>query len=169
MSTRSNAAHAGVGSVSHASCELLNSILDIKPTGIPFNGTGSCDERPGRRTGRLHVRPGRQRRAQINGGTIKAYAVATPERIHPCLTFRLPRRLASRPSRPRRGTGFLRRRERRRHHRQAERGARSRHWTMRPSASACSISLAMMGAGVPFGAKIPFHAWAGRPGGQPPR
>src|ERR1700682_37391 len=32
-----NAAHAGVGSVSHASCELLNSILDIKPTGLPFN------------------------------------------------------------------------------------------------------------------------------------
>src|SRR3954470_10852707 len=27
-----NAAHAGVGSVSHVSCQLLNSILDIKPT-----------------------------------------------------------------------------------------------------------------------------------------
>ncbi|HKH00298.1 MAG TPA: tripartite tricarboxylate transporter substrate-binding protein, partial [Bradyrhizobium sp.] len=35
-----NAAHAGVGSVSHVSCQLLNSILDIKPTGVPFNGTG---------------------------------------------------------------------------------------------------------------------------------
>ena len=35
-----NAAHAGVGSVSHVSCELLNSILDIKPVGVPFNGTG---------------------------------------------------------------------------------------------------------------------------------
>jgi tripartite-type tricarboxylate transporter receptor subunit TctC len=75
-----NAAHAGVGSVSHVSCELLNSILDIKPIGIPFNGTGPamnalvggqvdymCDQI-------VNAVP------QINGGTIKAYAVATPER-----------------------------------------------------------------------------------------
>src|SRR6201747_307305 len=34
-----NAAHAGVGSVSHVSCELLNSVLGIKPVGVPFNGT----------------------------------------------------------------------------------------------------------------------------------
>src|SRR6201747_1179344 len=38
--TKLNAAHAGVGSVSHVSCQLLNSVLDIKPTGVPFNGTG---------------------------------------------------------------------------------------------------------------------------------
>jgi tripartite-type tricarboxylate transporter receptor subunit TctC len=35
-----NAAHAGIGSVSHVSCELLHSILDIKPVSVPFNGTG---------------------------------------------------------------------------------------------------------------------------------
>src|SRR3569833_3181195 len=35
-----NAAHAGVGSVSHVSCELLHSILDVKPVSVPFNGTG---------------------------------------------------------------------------------------------------------------------------------
>jgi tripartite-type tricarboxylate transporter receptor subunit TctC len=75
-----NAAHAGVGSVSHASCQLLNSILDIKPTGVPFNGTGPamnalvggqvdymCDQI-------VNAVP------QINGGTIKAYAIATSER-----------------------------------------------------------------------------------------
>src|SRR3954451_17794274 len=75
-----NAAHAGVGSVSHVSCQLLNSILDIKPTGVPFNGTGPamnalvggqvdymCDQI-------VNAVP------QITGGTIKAYAVATPER-----------------------------------------------------------------------------------------
>ncbi len=75
-----NAAHAGIGSVSHVSCELLNSILDIKPVGVPFNGTGPamnalvagqvdymCDQI-------VNAVP------QINGGTIKAYAVATPER-----------------------------------------------------------------------------------------
>jgi tripartite-type tricarboxylate transporter receptor subunit TctC len=75
-----NAAHAGVGSVSHVSCQLLNSILEIKPTGVPFNGTGPamnalvggqvdymCDQI-------INAVP------QINGGTIKAYAVATSER-----------------------------------------------------------------------------------------
>jgi tripartite-type tricarboxylate transporter receptor subunit TctC len=75
-----NAAHAGVGSVSFTSCQLLNSILGVKPTGVPFNGTGPamnalvggqvdymCDQI-------VNAVP------QINGGTIKAYAVATPER-----------------------------------------------------------------------------------------
>ena len=75
-----NAAHAGVGSVSHVSCELLNSVLDIKPVGVPFNGTGPamnalvggqvdymCDQI-------VNAVP------QIKGGTIKAYAIATPER-----------------------------------------------------------------------------------------
>jgi tripartite-type tricarboxylate transporter receptor subunit TctC len=75
-----NAAHAGVGSVSHVSCELLHAILDIKPVGVPFNGTGPamnalvagqvdymCDQI-------VNAVP------QINAGTIKAYAVATPQR-----------------------------------------------------------------------------------------
>jgi len=75
-----NMAHAGVGSVSHVSCELFNSILGIKPTGVPFNGTGPamnalvaqqvdymCDQV-------VNAVP------QIKGGTIRAYAVATPER-----------------------------------------------------------------------------------------
>src|ERR1700754_3437968 len=75
-----NAAHAGIGSVSHASCELLHSILGVKPTGVPFNGTGPamnalvagqvdymCDQI-------VNAVP------QVNAGTIKAYAVATPER-----------------------------------------------------------------------------------------
>ncbi|WP_029078841.1 tripartite tricarboxylate transporter substrate binding protein BugD [Bradyrhizobium sp. th.b2] len=75
-----NAAHAGIGSVSHVSCELLNSILGIKPVGVPFNGTGPamnalvagqvdymCDQI-------VNAVP------QINAGTIKAYAIATLER-----------------------------------------------------------------------------------------
>src|SRR3954465_8694873 len=75
-----NAAHAGIGSVSNVSCELLNSVLGVKPVGVPFNGTGPamnalvagqvdymCDQI-------VNAVP------QVNGGTIKAYAVATPER-----------------------------------------------------------------------------------------
>jgi tripartite-type tricarboxylate transporter receptor subunit TctC len=75
-----NMAHAGVGSVSHVTCLLLGSILGVKPTAVPFNGTGPamnalvggqvdfmCDQI-------VNVVP------QIQGGTIKAYAVGTPAR-----------------------------------------------------------------------------------------
>jgi tripartite-type tricarboxylate transporter receptor subunit TctC len=75
-----NAAHAGIGSVSHVSCQLLESVLKIKPISVPFNGTGPamnalvggqvdymCDQI-------VNAVP------QVTGGTIKAYAVATPER-----------------------------------------------------------------------------------------
>jgi tripartite-type tricarboxylate transporter receptor subunit TctC len=75
-----NMAHAGVGSVSYSACELLSAVLDIKPVGVPFNGTGPamnalvggqvdymCDQI-------VNAVP------QISGGTIKAYAIATAER-----------------------------------------------------------------------------------------
>jgi tripartite-type tricarboxylate transporter receptor subunit TctC len=75
-----NMAHAGVGSVSFTTCLLLNHILQVKPTTVPYNGTGPamnalvgeqvdymCDQI-------VNVVP------QINGGTIKGYAVGTPER-----------------------------------------------------------------------------------------
>ncbi len=78
--TKLNQAHAGVGAVSYITCELLNGTVGIKPVGVPFNGTGPamnalvggqvdymCDQI-------TNVVP------QVNGGTIKAYAVATPER-----------------------------------------------------------------------------------------
>src|SRR6478672_8395630 len=68
-----NAAHAGVGSVSHVWCELLNSVLGVKPTGVPFNGTGPA-------MNALVAGQVVNAVPQINGGTIKAYAVATPER-----------------------------------------------------------------------------------------
>jgi tripartite-type tricarboxylate transporter receptor subunit TctC len=75
-----NNAHAGVGSVSFTTCLLLNSLLGVKPTTIPFGGTGPsmnalvggqvdymCDQI-------VNAVP------QIKGGTIKAYAIATAER-----------------------------------------------------------------------------------------
>jgi tripartite-type tricarboxylate transporter receptor subunit TctC len=75
-----NMAHAGVGSVSYTTCLALNHILQVKPTTIPYNGTGPamnalvggqvdymCDQI-------VNVTP------QINAGTIKGYAIGTPER-----------------------------------------------------------------------------------------
>jgi tripartite-type tricarboxylate transporter receptor subunit TctC len=79
-STKLNEAHAGVGSVSFTSCSLLNSILGATPTRVVYRGTGPalndlvagqvdymCDQI-------VNLVP------QIQAGTIKAYAVALPER-----------------------------------------------------------------------------------------
>ncbi len=79
-SDKLNMAHAGVGSVSHVTCLLLNSIMGVNPVQVPFNGTGPamnallggqvdymCDQI-------VNVVP------QINAGTIKGYAIGTAER-----------------------------------------------------------------------------------------
>src|SRR5258707_6549212 len=73
-------AHAGVGSVSFTTCLLLNHILKVKPTSVPYQGTGPsmnaliagqvdymCDQI-------VNAVP------QVQGGTIKAYAIATDAR-----------------------------------------------------------------------------------------
>ncbi|WP_460447820.1 tripartite tricarboxylate transporter substrate binding protein BugD [Alsobacter sp. SYSU BS001988] len=75
-----NEAHAGIGSVSHTTCVMLNVQLGIKPTAVPYKGTGPalndlvsgqvdfmCDQIV-------------NLVEQIKAGSIKAYAIATPER-----------------------------------------------------------------------------------------
>jgi tripartite-type tricarboxylate transporter receptor subunit TctC len=79
-SQKLNEGHAGVGSVSYTTCALLNSQLGAKPTRVAYRGTGPslndlvagqidymCDQI-------VNLVP------QIQAGTIKAYAVALPER-----------------------------------------------------------------------------------------
>jgi tripartite-type tricarboxylate transporter receptor subunit TctC len=79
-STKMNEAHAGVGSVSFTTCTLFNSLAGAKPTRVVYRGTGPalndlvsgqvdymCDQI-------VNLVP------QIQAGTIKAYAVALPER-----------------------------------------------------------------------------------------
>jgi tripartite-type tricarboxylate transporter receptor subunit TctC len=79
-SQKLNEGHAGTGSVSFTTCALLNSMLDAKPTRVAYRGTGPalndlvagqvdymCDQI-------VNLVP------QIQAGTIKAYAVALPER-----------------------------------------------------------------------------------------
>jgi tripartite-type tricarboxylate transporter receptor subunit TctC len=79
-SAKLNMAHAGVGSVSHTTGVLLNSILDVKPTMVAYRGTGPAlnDLMSGQvdfMTDQIvNVAP------QITGGNIKAYAIATPAR-----------------------------------------------------------------------------------------
>ena len=73
-------AHAGIGSVSHTTCLLFNSIIGVKPTEVPYRGTGPamndimggqvdylCDQIVG-------VAP------QSQAGTIRAFAVAQKAR-----------------------------------------------------------------------------------------
>ncbi len=75
-----NEAHAGVGSVSHTTCTLLQSVAGIKNNRVPYRGTGpalndlvagqvdyGCDQIV-------------NLVSQINGGTIKALAIATKQR-----------------------------------------------------------------------------------------
>jgi tripartite-type tricarboxylate transporter receptor subunit TctC len=75
-----NEAHAGVGSVSHTTCTLLHSLLGVQPNRVAYRGTGPalndlvagqvdymCDQI-------VNLTP------QIQGGTIKAFAIATAER-----------------------------------------------------------------------------------------
>ncbi|HEU4383089.1 MAG TPA: tripartite tricarboxylate transporter substrate-binding protein [Anaeromyxobacteraceae bacterium] len=75
-----NEAHAGVGSVSFTTCSLLYSIVGVEAARVAYRGTGPalndlvsgqvdfmCDQI-------VNLVP------QIQAGTIKAFAVATPER-----------------------------------------------------------------------------------------
>lgn len=79
-STTLNQAHAGVGSVAHVTGLLLDRLLDVKPTLIPFQGTapamnaligGQVDYMTDQIVNAV---------PQIKGGTIKVYAIGTPER-----------------------------------------------------------------------------------------
>jgi tripartite-type tricarboxylate transporter receptor subunit TctC len=75
-----NMAHAGVGSVSHSTGILFNSIIKAKPTLVAYRGTGPALNDLMANTVDymtdqiVNVAP------QIQGGNIKAYAIATPER-----------------------------------------------------------------------------------------
>jgi tripartite-type tricarboxylate transporter receptor subunit TctC len=75
-----NQAQAGVGSVSHSTGVLFDSVVGVKPTLVAYRGTGPAlnDLMSGQvdfMTDQIvNVAP------QVSGGTIRAYAIATPER-----------------------------------------------------------------------------------------
>ncbi|ABE40579.1 tripartite tricarboxylate transporter substrate-binding protein [Rhodopseudomonas pseudopalustris] len=75
-----NLAHAGVGSVSYASCMLLNYLIGINPTGVPFNGTGPAMD--ALVAGQVDFMCDQIVNAVLPLRTevIKAYAIASPER-----------------------------------------------------------------------------------------
>ncbi|MFC0243558.1 tripartite tricarboxylate transporter substrate-binding protein [Rhodopseudomonas telluris] len=75
-----NLAHAGVGSVSYTACTLLNHLLEISPTGVPFNGTGPAMD--ALVAGQVDYMCDQMVNAVLPLRTevIKAYVVAGPER-----------------------------------------------------------------------------------------
>ena len=74
-SNKLNVAHAGVGSIFFTTCLLLNSILDAKPTLVPFNGGGPAMN--ALVAGQVDYMCGDVPTSvsQLRAGTIKAYAV----------------------------------------------------------------------------------------------
>jgi tripartite-type tricarboxylate transporter receptor subunit TctC len=75
-----NMAHAGVGSITHFTCLMLNAMLGIRPALVPFTGSAPainalvagqvdyiCDPTP-------------DIVQQLHGGTVKVYAIASPTR-----------------------------------------------------------------------------------------
>jgi tripartite-type tricarboxylate transporter receptor subunit TctC len=79
--TKLSYGHAGVGSISHVSGTLFNSKYDLKPALVAYRGTGpALTDLVGGQIDyivdqSLNVIP------QIKAGTIKAYAIAAPERL----------------------------------------------------------------------------------------
>jgi tripartite-type tricarboxylate transporter receptor subunit TctC len=78
--TKLNQAHAGVGSVAHVTGLLLDSLLDVKPTLVPFQGTAPAMN--ALIAGQVDYMTDQIVNAvpQIKGNTIKVYAIGTPER-----------------------------------------------------------------------------------------
>jgi tripartite-type tricarboxylate transporter receptor subunit TctC len=75
-----NVAHAGVGSITHATCLLLHSLIDVQPTFVPFNGAGPAMNAllGGQVDYICNVIPDTVH--HVHSGTAKGYAITTAER-----------------------------------------------------------------------------------------
>ena len=79
-STQLNAGHAGVGSITHGTCLMLNSILGVSPVLVPFNGSGpALNALVGGQTDYM-CSPIPDVVQQVLSGTIKAYAIGSAGR-----------------------------------------------------------------------------------------
>jgi tripartite-type tricarboxylate transporter receptor subunit TctC len=78
--TKLNMAHAGVGSVSHSTGVLFTSVTGVKPTMVAYRGTGPALNDLMANTVDFMTDQIVNVAPQITGGTIKAFAIATPER-----------------------------------------------------------------------------------------
>ena len=75
-----NMAHAGIGSVSHVGCLLLNAEIGIKPTTVPFTGTGPAMNALIAGQVDYMCDPILGPLPHVQAGTIRALAIATGKR-----------------------------------------------------------------------------------------
>jgi tripartite-type tricarboxylate transporter receptor subunit TctC len=75
-----NVAHAGVGSITHSTCLLLNSLLGIKPTFVPFTGAAPAMNAllGGQVDYMCNAIPDAVQ--QVQSGAVKGYAISIAER-----------------------------------------------------------------------------------------
>ncbi len=75
-----NVAHAGVGSITHSTCLLLNSLLGIKPTFVPFTGAAPAMNAllGGQVDYMCNAIPDAVQ--QVRSGAVKGYAISVAER-----------------------------------------------------------------------------------------
>ena len=75
-----NMAHAGVGSITHVTCLLLNALIGVNPTMVPFNGAAPAVNAlvGGQVDYMCNAIPDVVQ--QVQGGTLKAYAIGTAAR-----------------------------------------------------------------------------------------
>jgi tripartite-type tricarboxylate transporter receptor subunit TctC len=75
-----NVAHAGVGSITHTTCLLLNSLLGVKPTFVPFTGAAPAMNAllGGQVDYMCNAIPDAV--AQVQSGAAKGYAISTADR-----------------------------------------------------------------------------------------
>ena len=147
-----NKAHAGVGSVSHTTCTLLQSIIGAKPTRVAYRGTGPalndlvggqvdfmCDQI----VNLVAADPGRQHQ----GLSPSRRRSARPR----CRTCRRRRRPGCRNTRSAPGTRSSPRRARRRRSRPSSIDALDKALSTTARASACSSSAASSRTGAARG------------------
>jgi tripartite-type tricarboxylate transporter receptor subunit TctC len=79
-----NMAHAGIGSVSHTGCLLLNAAAGFKPTLVPFTGTAPAMNAIIASQVDYVCDPISGPLGHIRAGTVKGLAIAAPKR-HPAL------------------------------------------------------------------------------------
>ena len=77
---RVNVAHAGVGSITHTTCLLLNSLLGVKPTFVPFTGAAPAMNAllGGQVDYMCNAIPDAVQ--QVQSGAAKGYAISTADR-----------------------------------------------------------------------------------------
>jgi tripartite-type tricarboxylate transporter receptor subunit TctC len=79
-SDKLNMAHAGIGSITHFSCLMLNAVIGAKPTLVPFNGSApAINALVGSQVDYM-CDPISDIVQQIQAGTIKVYATGTAKR-----------------------------------------------------------------------------------------